>query len=279
MPDKKGVMAMGHVKFDFSGHVVAVTGAAGGIGKGIALGFAQAGASVVIGDLKAELGHSAVEEIRSLGGQARFVQLDVTDQQSTEAFIHSVQQESGRFDILVNGAGVANRHFGNPFTDLPDSDFDLTYNVNVKGVAHTCRAVYPIFRAQGNSRILNIASTVGHSTNTFNVPYAVSKAAVLNLTTNLAKELGVYGVTVNALCPGYIYTPMYEAAAPGIIEKSSGLSGMNARELVAYFAKMNCATQREQYVEDIANAALFLASEAASNITGVALDVAGGYKL
>lgn len=270
---------MGHVKFDFNGQVVAITGAAGGIGKGIALAFAQAGAFVVLGDLKEEMGHATVDEIRTLGGQARFIQLDVTDQQSAEAFIHSVQQESGRFDILVNGAGVANRHFGNPFTDLPDSDFDLTYNVNVKGVAHTCRAVYPIFRQQGNSRIINLASTVGHSTNTFNVPYAISKAAVLNLTMNLAKEMGVYGVTVNALCPGYIYTPMYEAAAPGIIAKSPGMSGMSAHELVAYFSKMNCATQREQYVEDIANAALFLASDLASNITGVALDVAGGYKL
>ena len=270
---------MGKVSFDYSGRVVAITGAAGGIAKGVALGFAQAGAKVVIGDLKETLGKETVEEIRRKGGDASFVVTDVSDPTSVDTFLQTAVCTYGRLDILVNGAGVANRHFGNHFTDLPDSDFDLTYGVNVKGVVHTCRAAYPILRGQGYGRIINIASTVGHSTNVLNVPYAVSKAAVLNLTTNLAKELGPYGVTVNAICPGYIYTPMYEAAAPGMIAKIPALAGMSAQEMVGHFAKLNCATQKEQTVEDIANAALFLASDAAENITGVALDVAGGYKI
>lgn len=96
---------------------------------------------------------------------------------------------------------------------------------------------------------------------------------------NPAIKLRPWGVTVNAICPGYIYTPMYEAAAPGMIEKMPDLAGMSAREMVAYFSQLNCATKREQTVEDITNAALFLASDQAENITGVALDVAGGYKI
>lgn len=270
---------MGRIRYDFKGETVAITGASGGIGRGIALGFGRAGANVVIGDVKEEEGRAVAAEVEALGGRALFVRCDVTDQASAEGLVRAALDGFGGLDVLVNSAGMANRKFGDPFTDLPDEDFDLTYSVNVKGMVHTCRAVYDLFRNRRAGRIVNVCSVVGHSTNLFNVPYAVSKAASLNLTVHLAKELGPYLVTVNALCPGYVLTPMYEKAAPALIEKIPSLQGKSAAELVEYFAKSNCALGRVQTEEDLANGALFLASEGAKNITGVVLDVAGGYKL
>jgi meso-butanediol dehydrogenase/(S,S)-butanediol dehydrogenase/diacetyl reductase len=267
------------VKFNFAGSTVLVTGAAGGIGKGIALGFGAAGANVVVGDMKKEDGLATVAEIEKLGGRAIFVELNVTDQEAVNAFVRKAVDTYGGVDVLVNSAGVANRVFGDPFTDLLDEDFSRTYEVNVKGMVHTCRAVYDMFRSKGAGRIINVCSVVGHSTNLLNVPYACSKAAALNLTMNLAKELGPSGVTVNALCPGYVYTPMYENAAPAMIAKMPALTGRTGKELVEYFATLNCAMKREQTPEDMANGAMFLASDGAKNITGLVLDVAGGYKI
>lgn len=270
---------MGHVAYDFTGEVVVITGAAGGIGKAVAKAFADAGANVVIGDLKMEQGEKTVEELSAGKGSVSFIMTDVTSQESVNGLVQSALDAYGKVDILVNGAGVCNRNFGNPFTDLPDEDFDFTFKVNEMGVVHMVRAVYDFFKKQQKGRIINVASTVGHSTNILNVPYCISKAAVLNLTVNLAKELGPSGITVNAICPGYIYTDMYENAAPLMSKKNPAFEGMGGRDIVKYMAKINCATQKEQYTEDIANAALFLASDEANSITGTALDVAGGYKI
>ncbi len=256
-----------------------ITGAAGGIGKAIAKGFADAGANVIIGDLKIEDGEKTVKELSEGKGNVTFVMTDVTSQESVNGLVETALDIYGKVDILVNGAGVCNRHFGNPFTDLPDEDFDFTFQVNEMGIVHTVRAVYDILKDQKKGRIINVTSTVGHSTNILNVPYCISKAAALNLTVNLAKELGPFGITVNSICPGYIYTDMYENAAPLMSKKNPAFEGMGGKEIVEYLAKMNCATQKEQCTEDIAYAALFLASDEACNITGTALDVAGGYKI
>ena len=267
------------IQFDFTGTTVLVTGGAGGIGKGIALGFGRAGANVVVGDMKKDDGLATVAEIEKAGGHGLFVELNVTDMDSVTAYVQAALDKFGSVDVLVNSAGVSNRIFGDPFTDLLDEDFDRTYAVNVKGMVHTTRAVYDMFRNRGYGRIINVCSVVGHSTNPLNVPYAVSKAGALNLTMNLAKELGPYQVTVNALCPGYVYTPMYENATPAMLTKLPALKGYTGKELVAHFAKLNCAMKVEQTPEDMANGAMFLASDGARNITGLVLDVAGGYKI
>ena len=270
---------MKQIAFDFTGTTVIVTGGSGGIGKEITLGFARSGANVVIGDLKEEAGKAVLNEIQEFGGKAIYVATDVTKQESVDHLVQAALNEYGSLDILVNGAGVATRVFGDPFTDLIEEDFIRTYNVNVMGVVHTCRAVFDLFVNKKAGKIINIASVVGHSTNPQNVPYAVSKAGALNLTMNLAKEMGRYGVTVNAVCPGYVLTPMYEAVAPAMILKNPALKGKGAKELVMYLSEQNCALRRPQTVEDIANGVLFLASDGADNITGQILDVSGGYKI
>ena len=269
---------MGHIGFDFKGETAVVTGAAGGIGKAIAKAFAQAGANVVIGDMK-DNGADTAAELLAYGGNVSFVKTDVSSQESVDALIKYAVEKHGKIDILVNGAGVCNRNFGNPFTDLPDSDFEFTFKVNELGIVHTVRAVYDMMIAQKKGRIINIASTVGHSTNILNVPYCISKAAAISLTVNLAKELGPYGITVNSVCPGFIHTEMYDNAAPLMSKKNPAFEGMTGGEIVDLMAKQNCATQKKQTVEDIAYAALFLASDEASAVTGSAIDVGGGYKL
>ncbi len=270
---------MGSIKFDFSGQTVIVTGASGGIGKGIAKGFAVAGANVVIADMNAEMGNETAKEFVDAGCKAIFLKVDVTNQESVDELVNKTLETFGKLDILVNGAGVAAKVFGDPFTDLIEEDFIRTYNVNVLGVVHACRSVFPIFTDQMSGKIINIASVVGHSTNPMNVPYAVSKAGVLNLTMNLAKEMGKYNVNVNAVCPGYVLTPMYEKCAPAMIEKLPAMKGKSAAELVQYFSEQNCALRRPQTVEDLANGVLFLASDGAKEITGQILDVGGGYKI
>ena len=270
---------MGHVQFDFKGTTVAITGAAGGIGKGIAMEFARAGANVAIADMKEDAGSATVAEMEALGAKALFVKTDVTNQESVDQFIQATVSAFGSLDVLVNGAGVGNKNFGFPFTDFTDADFDFTYKVNLLGMIHTCRAVYDMFRSRRSGKIINICSVVAHSTNPMNVPYNVSKAGAVSLTMNLAKELGPYNINVNGVNPGFVYTPMYEMQAPGILKKLTNVKSTNGKELVDELSFTTCALQRPQTPADMGYAALFLASEQADNITGVMLDVAGGYKL
>ena len=271
---------MGNMTFDFSGRVAVVTGASGGIGKGIAQGFIKAGAKVVLGDMKKEDGEKTVQEFLALGGTACFVETDVSNEQSAENLIQTAICTYGRLDIVVNAAGVSNRNSGNPFTNFKDEDFDRCYNVNLKGMFHVCKAVYPHFKEQNYGRIINVASSVWDSTNPINVPYVASKAGAVSLTRNLAKELGPFGVTVNAICPGYVLTPMYQNSAPKYTSGSiAALTGKTAADMVDYFSQQNCATKKPQTMEDMANAVLFLASDEMACITGIPLQVSGGYKL
>lgn len=268
-----------NIQFDFSGSAAVITGAAGGIAKGVAQAFAAAGAKLVIGDIKENDGRATVQELRDLGADAVFVKTDVTSQQSTDALIGEALERFGKLDILVNGAGSAGRFIGNPITRTDDSDFESTYRVNVMGIYHTMKSCYDHFSGRREGKIINITSVVGHSTNPAIPHYAASKAAAINLTLTLAKELGPHNVKVNTICPGYIYTPMYENAVDGIQTVYPSFTGLTGEQMVEQFAKANCCLGRPQTVEDLAKGVLYLASDAGDNITGIVLDVAGGYKL
>lgn len=267
------------IKFDFTGTTVAITGASGGIAKGAALEFAKAGANLVIGDIKDAEGKQCVKEIKELGAKAIFVKTDVTSPEDTKKFFEKAIEEFGEIDILVNGAGTVSRFIGMPLTLTDNKDFDLTYKVNLMGIYNTVKASYDYFVDRKQGKIINLTSVVGHSTNPGIPHYAASKAAAINLTLTLAKELGPSNIKVNTVCPGYVYTPMYENATPQIKKVHPSLKDMTGKEIVEHFAKSNCALQRSQTVEDVAQAVLYLASSAGENITGIVLDVAGGYKL
>lgn len=269
-----------NVKFDFKDKIVIVTGSAGGIGKAIATSFSKAGAKVIVADYNEKAGKKAAEEIFAETGKlVEFMYVNVVEQSSTDKIVKSVMERYGDIDILVNNAGVSGKISGNPLTGTDDSDFDNTYNVNVKGLYHMCKSVYDLFKSKKSGKIINVASVAGHSTNIGLIHYSVSKAAAISFTRNLALELGPSLVNVNCVCPGYVYTDIYKNAADQFRAKVPAYKDLSGLEICKSIAKTNCAMQRLQTGEDIANAVMFLSSDEAKNITGEILDVAGGFKL
>jgi NAD(P)-dependent dehydrogenase (short-subunit alcohol dehydrogenase family) len=258
---------------DFKNKVAIITGSAGGLGKETAVRFAAAGAKVVICDVKAEQGKKTADEIVAKGGDAIFMLLDISKERSTLDLVKNVVDRFGGVHILVNCAGVTGRGFRG-FSKIDLSEWDLTYQVNVKGTVNCCRAVYPIFRDQKAGKIINVASVAGRMPAVGLIHYAASKAAVINLTQTLAAELAPHNINVNAVCPGWIWTPIYNESED--LARRAEKQGITPREAFLKIVKTRCPMQREQTEEDIANTILFLASEAAKNITGQSINVDGG---
>lgn len=271
---------MNRISFDFTGTTVAITGAAGGLGKGIADAFSAAGANIVIGDLKVDAGNQTVQEINARGkGKAVFVKTDVSRQEDADAFFKAAIDNFGGLDVLINGAANGGGFFGDPITNFTDDVFDVNYKVNLLGTFHCVKACYDHFVGKKEGRIINISSVAGHSTNPLSAPYGATKAGVIQMTRSLAKELGPSNVKVNCLCPGYVYTNIYADNIWQIRDRFPHMKDMGGEEIMNTFVKANVALGRAQTLEDMANACMYFASNAGDNITGEILDVAGGFKL
>ena len=150
-----------NIKFDYRGKNVIVTGSAKGIGKEIAMAYAKAGAQVIVADISEKDGTDTVKEICAMGGTADFVRTDVTEEQSVIALVDAALRLYGRVDIMVNNAGVVGNIKGDPLTALDSSDWDRSYQINLRGVFYCCKAIYPTFAGQGYGNILNTASVAG----------------------------------------------------------------------------------------------------------------------
>ncbi|MBC8449493.1 MAG: beta-ketoacyl-ACP reductase [Chloroflexi bacterium] len=243
--------------------VALITGGAAGIGKATAQRFIEEGAQVVICDVNQEAGEAAVQE---LGSGATFYRVDVTDRQAVQGWVDDVVDKHGRVDILVNNAGVLRDNLlvrvkdGELVKQMPEADFDLVIAVNLKGVFNCTQAVAPVMIRQGSGVILNASSIVGLDGNFGQTNYVATKAGVIGMTKVWARELGRYGIRVNAVAPGFTATEMVMQMPEKILE------GMRARTPLG----------RLGHVRDIANAYLFLASDEASFISGVVLRVDGG---
>jgi 3-oxoacyl-[acyl-carrier protein] reductase len=244
--------------------VALITGGAAGIGRATALRFAAEGAKVVaICDLNEPAGR---ETARVLGEASCFEAVDVTDRQAVQAWIDGAEARYGCIDILVNNAGVLRDGLlvkvkeGQLVGQMTERDFDQVIAVNLKGVFNCTQAVAPVMIRQGSGVILNATSIVGLDGNFGQTNYVASKAGVVGMTKVWARELGRYGIRVNAVAPGVTVTEM-TAAMP---EKA--LETMKARTPLGRLGQP----------EDIASAYLFLASDEASFITGVTLRVDGG---
>jgi 3-oxoacyl-[acyl-carrier protein] reductase len=242
--------------------VALVTGGAAGIGKATALRFAKEGARVVICDVNAETGQALAD-----GNEAiRFYQVDISDREAVQAWVDGVAAEYGQIDILVNNAGVlrdgqlVKMKEGELVKQMPEADFDLVISVNLKGVFNCTQAVAPIMIKQGSGVILNASSIVGLDGNFGQTNYVATKAGVIGMTKVWARELGRFGVRVNAVAPGFVLTEMVRQMPEKILAGMKGHTPMG----------------RLGETRDIANAYLFLASDEASYVSGAVLRVDGG---
>ena len=261
-----------------------VTGGGRGIGRGIASVLAERGASVCVSDLDAAGAEETAAAIRNGGGTALGVKGDVTNMESVADNVDAAIAEFGKLDICVPNAGVIG---GAGFTerrDYIDEDWDLTWNVNVRGVANTADAVTEHMKARMYGKIVIIASHGGRAPRgvpdagrgSAQGPYMVSKAAAIQWTHWLAMQLGQYNINVNAVCPGRLWTPMWQAIAQNHKELNPSLADYSTREIFEMQIKLTMPLGREQTPEDIGKAVAFLASEDAAQITGQALNVNGG---
>lgn len=253
-------MAEGRLK----GKIALVTGASRGIGRATALLFAQEGAGVAVNYLKS-LKHASevVDSIRKAGGQAIAVRADVSQKAEVTSMAEAVMGEFGKIDILVNNAGVLD---SSDFSGLSEESLDRLMAVNVKGVVYCAQSVAPHMIERRYGKIINLGSIAGLGTAMpGTTPYALTKAAVASFTKRLAFELGPHGINVNAICPGVIPTDMVtDATPPDKLEAKL--------EVWAKRAMLG----RVGRAEEVAHAALFLASDESSFVTAQLLTVDGG---
>ena len=237
--------------------IAVVTGAGRGIGRAIALRFAAEGADVACVSRTAENAEKVAGEIRSLGRRAWAFAADVADAASVNAAAERILAEAGRVDILVNNAGVTRDGL---LMKMSDEDWDTVLDTNLKGAFLFTRAFSRPFIRQRSGRIINVGSVIGLIGNAGQVNYAASKAGLFGLTKSVARELAGRGITVNAIAPGFIETDMTS-------ELNEELKANILRQI---------PLGRFGAAEDIANAALFLASPSARYVTGQVLTVDGG---
>jgi len=237
--------------------VAVVTGAGRGIGRAIALKFAAEGADLVCVSRTPENAEKVAGEVRALGRRAWAHAVDVADSNAVSRAGEKMLKETGRVDILVNNAGITRDAL---IMRMSEEDWDTVLDTNLKGAFLFTRAFARAFLKQRSGRVINVSSIIGRIGNAGQCNYAASKAALIGLTRSIARELASRGVTVNALAPGFIETDM-----------TAALSEQVRQELLLKIP-LNCLGQPD----DIANAALFLASPAARYVTGQVLTVDGG---
>jgi 3-oxoacyl-[acyl-carrier protein] reductase len=242
--------------------VAIITGGGSGFGEGMARRFAAEGAAIVVNDLNATGGQRVAEILKQQGAKALFVQGDVAKRPDVKALIARTLAEFGRVDILVNNAGYTHRN--QPLLDVPEDVFDRIFAVNVRALYLAALEIVPVMRKQGGGSIINTASTAGLRPRPGLTWYNASKGAVVTMTKSMAVELAPDRIRVNCLCP--------VAGETGML---ADFMGGDTPENRAKF-RASVPLGRLSLPEDIANAALYLASDEANFITGVALEVDGG---
>ena len=248
-------------RFDLAGQTALVTGAARGLGRAISLALAHAGADIALG-LRDVNSHGGLpREIEAMGRRALPLQMDMTRLDQIFGAIDDAASQFGRLDILVNNAGVAP---GNPAEDFREDDFDLTLAINLKGAFFASQAAGRVMIRQNGGRIINLSSQAGFVALPTESVYCMTKAAIAHLTKCLAVEWGRYNITVNAVAPTFIHTPGTEEALADATFRA---------DVVERIA----ALHRIGEPMDVAGAVVFLASPAASLITGHTMLIDGGW--
>ncbi len=251
-----------------AGRRAVVTGAGRGIGRSIALALAQAGADVGVSARTAAELEQLVSEIQGLGRQSLAATCDVSDPEQVNAMATKLTEGLGGIDILVNNAGISGSH---KFLGHPDELWHRTLAVNLTGVYYVCKAFAPHLVEQRYGRIITIASIASRVGGRYVAAYTASKHGVLGLMRSLAVELRPYNITVNAICPGYVDTPMTDKNVSNIA-RLTGMGEEKARETLAKSNPQNRLIEPEE----VASVAVFLALESSQGITGQAINIDGG---
>ena len=239
--------------------IALVTGAGAGIGRAIAETFAREGANVVVADRDGEAARKTAEAIVKSNGAAQAETVDVTDTEQVKALMQRLAATFGRLDVLVNNAGVGER---SDFRHLDDAAWDKVWKTNVDGTVRCAREAFDLLKASGKASIINLSSVMATKHTRQMSVYSATKGAVSALSRSLAVEYAPYGIRVNALCPGYVETAL--------------IGRYMQKPMIAKALLTQTPLRRFGTPQDIANAALFLASDEAAYITGAGLHVDGG---
>lgn len=245
---------------DFDGELVAITGAAHGIGRTIALGFAGEGANLAIFDIDGDALEQTAADARGMGAKVHMMQGDFTRLDTITAAFSGAVEALGPVDVLVNNLGQTARGDMSPFSEAKPETLDFVLDISLRAALHCTRQVVPAMKQRKSGRIVSISSDSAFNGDLGCVDYAAAKSGVLGFTRGLAREIGPYGMTANAVCPGPTNTRAMQLIPRDSFER--------ARDAVPM--KQICEP------EDIANAVLFLASDKARYITGQTLMVNGG---
>lgn len=257
---------------DLNGKTAIVTGSTSGIGLGLAHGFAAAGANLVLNGFGEADGIEATRaELDGLGaGSVVYDGADMTKPDEIETLVTGAAECFGGVDIVVNNVGIQTV---SPVEDFPKDRWDMIIDINMNSAFHVIRAAVPHMKAVGWGRVINIASAHGLVASPFKSAYVTAKHGVVGMTKTVALEVAENGITCNAICPGYVLTPLVEKQIPDTA-KARGMTEDEVKRDVLLAAQW---TKKFVTVEQLAGVALFLCSEAAENITGVALPVDGGW--
>ncbi len=255
-----------------AGRVALVTGSSSGIGLGIARALAKAGASVMLNGLEPmERVATLVEQVgQDCQSSAAYAAADLSQPSAVTQLVEQTERTLGPVDILVNNAGV--QHVA-PLETFPPAKWDLILALNLSAVFHASRAVFGGMKARGFGRIINIASAHGLVASPYKAAYVAAKHGIVGLTKVIALEGAEAGVTANAICPGYVWTPLVEQQ----IDDQAKAHGISREEVVKKVFLQKQPTGRFATVEEMGALAAFLASAAGASITGTALPVDGGW--
>jgi sorbitol-6-phosphate 2-dehydrogenase len=254
------------------GRVAIVTGAGQGIGKAIAIALAGEGARVVVNDLAADSARSTAEDISRLGGESTAFQADVCDAHQVNRLVSHALDTFGNLDILVNNAGIA---IPAHVTELSEEAWDQTMRVNLKSMFLCSKAVAPHMISRRYGKIVNVSSKSGKRGGLWLTAYSTSKFGVIGFTQSLALDLAPYNVNVNAICPGTVYTPMWDRV---LKHQYARKLHMDEDEIRDYYTS-KIPLGREINPQEIGNVVVFLCSSASDYMTGQAINITGGQEM
>jgi NAD(P)-dependent dehydrogenase (short-subunit alcohol dehydrogenase family) len=254
-----------------TGRAAVVTGGGGGIGAAICRALSEEGAHVAVCDARREAAEAVAAEIRSRAGHARAWCFDVTDRAAVEKAAGDVENAFGPLGIWVNNAGISRIV---PFLECTDETWDRTLAVNLTGAFIGCQAAIRRMLPRGRGSVINMSSQSGKTGNSHYAAYCASKFAVIGLTQSLAVEFAKSGVRINAVCPGVVFTPLWD----GMVDDYARKRDMRPEDVKPYL-ESRVPMGRLCAPQDVARAVVFLAGDDASYVTGQALNVAGGAEM